>query len=53
MSERLDDLMSAGGQCSLVFTPEINDYQGYRSVRLVVTDFQPGTQARLEVAPRE
>ncbi|HXG09640.1 MAG TPA: single-stranded-DNA-specific exonuclease RecJ [Gemmataceae bacterium] len=52
MAERFDELMSAGGQCSLVFTPEINEFNGYRSVRLVVTDFQPGPQAQLEIAPR-
>src|SRR5262249_25542859 len=47
MGDRLDELMSAGGQCCLVFTPRINEWQGYRSVELEVADFQPGARARL------
>jgi single-stranded-DNA-specific exonuclease len=47
MGERAEELMSASGQCALAFTPEVNEYQGYRSVRLVVADFQSGSQARL------
>lgn len=50
MGERLDELMSDNGRCSLVFTPEVNEYQGYRSVRLVVTDLQPGQRPQLETA---
>lgn len=48
MGERLDELMSAGGHCSLVFTPRINEWQGYRSVEMEVIDLQPGEQAKLE-----
>jgi single-stranded-DNA-specific exonuclease len=48
MAERLDELMSAGGSCSVVFTPRLNDWQGLRRVDLEVVDFQPGAQARLE-----
>jgi single-stranded-DNA-specific exonuclease len=47
MADRVEELMSAGGQCCLVFTPVINEWQGRRSVELHVTDFQPGPQARL------
>lgn len=50
--ERVEELMSAGGQCSIVFSPQINEYQGYRMVQLEVHDFQPGPQARIEVGPR-
>ncbi len=42
MGERLEELMSEQGQCSLVFTPRINEWQGYRSVEIEVRDFQPG-----------
>jgi single-stranded-DNA-specific exonuclease len=47
MGDRLDDLMSDGGRCCLVFTPRLNEWQGYRSVELEVVDFQPGPEARL------
>src|SRR5438067_7572894 len=47
MAERCDELMSAAGQCCLVFRPRINDWQGYRRVELEVVDFQAGPQARL------
>jgi single-stranded-DNA-specific exonuclease len=47
MGDRLEELMSAGGRCCLVFTPRINEWQGYRSVELEVADFQPGPVARL------
>lgn len=46
--ERVEELMSADGWCSLAFTPSINEWQGYRSVQLEVKDLQPGRQARLE-----
>ncbi len=47
MSDRLDELMSAGGRCSLVYSPIINEWQGRRSVELNVADFQPGPVAKL------
>jgi single-stranded-DNA-specific exonuclease len=47
MADRRDELVSAGGQCNLVFTPKINDWQGHRSVELEVKDFQAGPRARL------
>ena len=40
-------LLSAGGACSLVFTPRLNEWQGYRRVDLEVVDFQPGAVDRL------
>ena len=45
--ERLDELMSAGGQCCLAFTPRINQWQDYRTVEIETRDFQPGPEARL------
>jgi single-stranded-DNA-specific exonuclease len=47
MAERTPEMMSAGGQCCVVFTPRINEWQGFRSVELEVRDFQPGPVARL------
>jgi single-stranded-DNA-specific exonuclease len=47
MGERAEELMSKQGQCCVVFTPKINEWQGYRSVELEVRDFQAGTQASL------
>ncbi len=48
MGERFDELTSDGGRCCLVFTPKINEWQGYRSVELEVVDFRPGPRALLE-----
>lgn len=47
MAERTPELMSAGGECCVVFTPRINEWQGFRSVELEIRDFQPGSVARL------
>ena len=48
MADRAGELMSAGGQCCLAFTPRLNEWQGYRSVEIEVRDFQVGPSARLE-----
>jgi single-stranded-DNA-specific exonuclease len=45
--ERLDELMSAGGECCLAFTPKVNEWQGHRSVEVEVVDFRPGPDAEL------
>jgi single-stranded-DNA-specific exonuclease len=47
MADRAEELMSAGGQCCLAFTPRINEWQGWRNVELQVRDLQPGARARL------
>jgi single-stranded-DNA-specific exonuclease len=47
LAERAADLMSADGQCCLVFSPSFNDWQGWRSLQLEVVDFEPGPKARL------
>jgi single-stranded-DNA-specific exonuclease len=47
MADRAEELMSAGGACSLVFTPRLNEWQGFRRVDLEVVDFQPGPDAEL------
>jgi single-stranded-DNA-specific exonuclease len=48
MGERLDELLSAGGRCSLAFVPRINEWQGRRSVELEVVDLQAGASPRIE-----
>jgi single-stranded-DNA-specific exonuclease len=45
--ERLDELMSEGGDCCLAATPVLNEWQGNRSVELHVIDFQAGGNVRL------
>jgi single-stranded-DNA-specific exonuclease len=56
-AERLEELMSSGGACALVFTPKINEWQGFRRIDLEIVDFQPGVTARLgrpnPAVPRE
>ena len=47
MAERAGELLSAGGVVCLACTPRRNEWNGYRSVDLEVTDFQPGARARL------
>jgi single-stranded-DNA-specific exonuclease len=47
LGDRLEELTSAGGRCSLAFTPRINEWNGMRSIELDVCDFQAGEQARL------
>jgi single-stranded-DNA-specific exonuclease len=47
MGDRTEELMSAGGQCCLAFTPRINEWQGWRNVELQVRDLQAGPRARL------
>jgi single-stranded-DNA-specific exonuclease len=47
MGDRAAELMSAQGQCFLVFTPKRNDWMGRSSIDLEVADFQAGPQPRL------
>ncbi len=47
MADRVGELMSAEGRCCLVFSPRINEWQGYRRVDLEVIDFQAGAEAHL------
>lgn len=48
MADRVAELMSEGGQVSLVFTPRFNEWQGFRSIEIEVKDFQAGPNARLQ-----
>jgi single-stranded-DNA-specific exonuclease len=47
LAERQDELLSGGRKCCLAATPKINEWNGYRSVELEVTDFQAGASAKL------
>ena len=47
MGDRLDELMSNGGNCCLVFTPKVNEWNGFRKVEIEVVDFQPTEVAEL------
>jgi single-stranded-DNA-specific exonuclease len=47
MAERAEELMSAGGSCCLVFTPRLNEWQGFRSVDLEVVDLRPMGRVQL------
>jgi single-stranded-DNA-specific exonuclease len=47
LGERVEELMSERGQCSLVFTPRLSEWNGSRRIELEVVDFQPGSRARL------
>lgn len=47
MAERLDELMSAGGDCCVAFTPKINEWNGNKSLELQVIDLKPGKTVEL------
>lgn len=44
MGERHEELLSGRGDCSLVFTPRKNEWNGYTSIDLHVIDFQPAAR---------
>lgn len=47
LGDRLEELMSAEGRCSIAFTPRIGEWQDCRMVEIEVRDFQAGPDARL------
>jgi single-stranded-DNA-specific exonuclease len=47
MADRLDELVSAGGECCLAFTPRVNEWQGQRRLEIEVLDLKPGATAPL------
>ena len=47
-ADRTEELMSAGGECCMVFTPSFNEWQGWRTVQLEMVDFQAGPRAQLD-----
>jgi single-stranded-DNA-specific exonuclease len=42
MADRMEELMSAGGDCCLAFTPKLNEWKGQRKLELQVIDLKPG-----------
>jgi single-stranded-DNA-specific exonuclease len=48
MADRADELMSQQGKIAMVFTPRLNEWQGYRSTELEVKDFRAGDEVALE-----
>jgi single-stranded-DNA-specific exonuclease len=42
MGDRLDELMSAGGDCCLAFVPRLNTFRGQTTVEMEVADLRPG-----------
>jgi single-stranded-DNA-specific exonuclease len=47
MSDRMDDLLAAGGDCCLAFTPKVNEFRGYKKIELQVVDLKPGKSVQL------
>ena len=47
MADRMEELMSAGGECCLAFTPKVNEWNGYKKIELQVIDLKPGATAEL------
>ncbi|MFO0822077.1 MAG: single-stranded-DNA-specific exonuclease RecJ [Gemmataceae bacterium] len=47
MSDRMEELLSADGDCCLAFTPKVNEWRGNRKIELQVTDLKPGKTVAL------
>ncbi|MCS6977277.1 MAG: single-stranded-DNA-specific exonuclease RecJ [Gemmatales bacterium] len=47
MADRMQELLSGGGECCLAYTPRRNEWQGMVNIDLEVHDFQPGPRAVL------
>jgi single-stranded-DNA-specific exonuclease len=47
MADRLDELLSGGRQCSVVYRAKLNRWNGQESIEMEVVDFQPGPDAEL------
>ena len=47
MAERMEELMSAGGDCCIAFTPKINEWKGNRRIELQIADLKAGKSAPL------
>ncbi|HEY2909179.1 MAG TPA: single-stranded-DNA-specific exonuclease RecJ [Gemmataceae bacterium] len=48
MADRLEELLSSGGDCCIAFTPRKNEWNGMFRIELVVHDFKPGINVDLE-----
>ena len=47
MADRIDELLSAAGDCCLAFTPRVNEWNGFRRIELQIIDLKPGTTVDL------
>lgn len=47
MADRLESLLSDGGNCCVVYSPKFSEWQGYRRIDLEVIDLRPGAEAQL------
>jgi len=47
MADRIEELMSMNGECSLAFTLKLNEWQGQRKVEIEVIDLRPGALPEL------
>ena len=47
MADRMDELLAAGGDCCLAFTPKVNEFRGYKKIELQVTDLKAGKSVQL------
>jgi single-stranded-DNA-specific exonuclease len=48
MADRLEELLSAGGDCCIAFTPRLNEWNEMHRIELVIHDFKPGVTVDLE-----
>jgi single-stranded-DNA-specific exonuclease len=53
LGERLPELLAAGGQCSIVFYPRRDSWEGWDRIDLQVVDFQPRSTPELEFVSAE
>jgi single-stranded-DNA-specific exonuclease len=47
MADRMEELLSAGGDCCLAFTPRVNEWRGNRRLEIEVIDLKPGATVEL------
>ena len=53
MADRLDELKSGQGACSIAFRPVLNEFGGRREVQVQVEDFQPVSDPQVEMVAAE
>jgi single-stranded-DNA-specific exonuclease len=47
MADRMEELLSADGDCCLAFTPRVNEWKGNRRIELQISDLKPGAVVAL------
>ena len=48
MADRMEELLSAGGDCCIAFTPRVNEWNGMHRIELLILDFKAGATVDLE-----